>query len=123
MINSVTSSSPHVYATGGGSLPYVSYNPNSPVHGMIRPNGTEWEVFDNTGWQKINMNYADIGLNNDADKAIIWAIKKMREEEEWYKLATTNEAVRIALEQLEQARSRVELTAILARDYEEQTTS
>jgi hypothetical protein len=123
MINSVTSSSPHVYATGGGALPDVHYNPNSPVHGMIRPNGTEWEVFDGTSWQKIYTGSADIGLNNDADKAINWAIKKMREEEEWYKLATTNEAVRIALEQLEQARSRVELTAILARDYEEQTTS
>ena len=40
-----------------------------------------------------------------------------------YKLATTNEAVRIALDQLEQARTRLELTAHLARDYEETTTS
>jgi hypothetical protein len=39
----------------------------------------------------------------------------------WYSLASSNEAVRIALEQLEQAKTRLELTAILSREHE--TTS
>jgi hypothetical protein len=47
-----------------------------------------------------------------------WARKKRDEENEWYKLASSNEAVRIALEQLEQAKTRLELTAILSREYE-----
>jgi hypothetical protein len=64
------------------------------------------------------MNNADVGLNNDANEAISWAIKRMRQEEEWYKLASSNEAVRIALEELEKARSRLELTARLAREHE-----
>jgi len=124
MIKSVTSSSPHMYSTGGGtSFPYVSYNPGNPAQGCLRINGSDMEVFDGTVWQRIYMNNADVGLNNDANEAISWAIKRMRQEEEWYKLASTNEAVRIALEQLEQARTRLELTAHLARDYEEQTTS
>jgi hypothetical protein len=118
MINSVTSSSPHIYAAGGGSLPYVSHNPNNPAQGMLRINGSDMEVFNGSSWAKIYMNNTDIGLNNNANDAINWAIKRMREEEEWYKLASNNEAVRIALDQLEQARTRLELTAHLARDYE-----
>lgn len=123
MINSIASSSPHIYAAGGGSLPYVSHNPNNPIQGMIRVNGTDMEVYDGTVWQRIYMNNANIGLNNEADNAINWAIKRMREEQEWYKLASNNEAVRIALEQLEQAREKLELTAILAREYDKETAS
>jgi len=52
---------------------------------------------------------------------LLWARKKRDEESKWYALASSNEAVRIALDHLEQAKTRLELTAILAREYE--TTS
>lgn len=122
MINSITSSSQHVYAAGGSSWPYVSMNHSNPAQGMLRINGSDMEVFDGNTWMKIYANSANVGLNSDAEKAISWSIKQMKQEEEWYKLATTNEAVRIALDQLEQARTRLELTTILAKEYE-QTTS
>ncbi len=122
MINSVNSSSKHLYAAGGSSLPYVSYNPSNPSQGMLRINGSEMEVFDGNSWMKIYGNSANVGLNSDAEQAIDWAIKRQKQEKEWYELASSNEAVRIALEHLEQARTKVELTAILAREHE-QTTS
>jgi hypothetical protein len=122
MINSVTSSSKHVYAAGGSSLPYVSYNSSNPAQGMLRINGSEMEVFDGNQWMKIYASSANVGLNSEAESAIDWAIKRQKQEKEWYELASSNEAVRIALDQLEQARTRVELTAILAREHE-QTTS
>lgn len=118
MINSVNSSSRHIYATGGSSLPYVTSNMSNPSQGMVRINGTEMEVFDGHSWMKVYSGSATVGLNNEAEQAIDWAIKRMKQEKEWYELATTNEAVRIALDHLEQARTRVELTAHLARDYE-----
>lgn len=80
------------------------------------------EVFDGNSWVKIYASTANVGLNIEAEAAIDWAIKRQKQEQDWYELASSNEAVRIALDQLEQARTRVELTAILARDYE-QTTS
>jgi hypothetical protein len=123
MINSVNSSSRHMYATGGASLPYVSSNMSNPCQGMLRINGTEMEVFDGQVWVKVYSSSANVGLNNEAEQAIDWAIKHMKQEKEWYELATTNEAVRIALDQLEQARTRLELTAHLARDYDTETTS
>ena len=122
MINTITSSSQHLYASGGSSLPYVSVTHNNPSQGMLRLNGSNMEVFDGTAWKQIYLGSANVGLNTEAEQAISWAIKQMKQEKEWYELATTNQAVRIALDQLEQARTRVELTAILARDYE-QTTS
>ena len=122
MINTINSSSKHVYAAGGSSLPYVSYNSTNPAQGCLRINGSEMEVFDGNNWMKIYAGSANVGLNSDAEQAIDWAIKRMKQEKEWYELATTNEAVRIALDQLEQAQTRLELTAHLARDYETTTS-
>lgn len=124
MINSVTSSSQHLYTSGGGSLPYVSvtYNGNNnPMHGMLRVNGSEMEVFDGSSWIKIYQGSANIGLNSSASAAIDWAIQKMEEEKSWKELAEKNQAVKIALDNLEQARQQVDIIAKLAREHE--TTS
>ena len=123
MINSVTSSSPHLFASGGGSLPYVSQNYSNPMQGMLRINGSEMEVFDGNGWQKIYANHANVGLSGPASSAIDWAIKKMEEEKEWRQLAEKNQAVKIALDNLEQARQQVDIIAKLAREYDAETTS
>ena len=109
---------------GGGNtaLPYVAPNANNPMTGMMRINGTEMEVFNGSSWQMISSSYATVSMDQDALDIVQWARKKRDEESKWYALASSNEAVRIALEQLEQAKTRLELTAHLARDYE-QTTS
>jgi hypothetical protein len=119
MIKNLNSSSPHVFVSGGssGGLPWVAASSN-PIHGMVRVNGSEMEVFDGNGWVKIYTNDASIGLNKNADDAISWAIQKMQEEQEWQKLAESNQAVKIALDNLEQARRQVDITAKLAREYE-----
>lgn len=80
------------------------------------------EVFDGNTWMKIYASSANVGLNTEAEQAISWAIKRMKQEKDWYELATNNEAVRIALEQLEQAKARLELTTILAREHDETTS-
>lgn len=107
-------------SVGGGNtaLPYVGPNANNPMTGMIRIHNTELEVFNGSSWQMISASYATVGLDQDVLDIVQWARKKRDEENEWYKLASSNEAVRIALEQLEQAKTRLELTAILSREYE-----
>ena len=84
----------------------------------MRINGTEIEVFNGSSWLQLSTSYATVGLDQDILDIVQWARKKRKEEDDWYKLASTNEAVRIALEQLEQAKTRLELTAILSRDHE-----
>ena len=93
------------------------------MQGMLRINGSEFELFDGLSWVKIYMSNADIGLSSSANAAIDWAIKKMAEEEEWKKLAESNQAVKIALDNLEKARQQVDITAKLAREYDTETTS
>ena len=122
MIKTVTSSSPHIYATRSSTLPYVSHNPSNPAQGMLRINGYDMEVFDGSSWMKIYLSNADIGLSGTANSAIDWAIKKMDEEKAWQKLAEKNSAVKIALDNLEEARRQVDIIAKLAREHE-QTTS
>ena len=122
MIKNITSSSPHIYASGGGtSMPYISPNHSNPATGMVRMNGNDLEVYDGNMWMRIYMNDSNIGLNSAANSAIDWAIKKMDEEKEWKALAEKNQAVKIALDNLEQARQHVDITAKLAREYEQTT--
>ena len=107
-------------SVGGGNtaLPYVGPNSNNPMTGMLRINGTEMEVFNGSSWQMLSTSYATVGLDQDVLDIVQWARKRRDEESKWYALASSNEAVRIALEQLEPAKKRLELTAILAREYE-----
>ncbi len=123
MINSFTQASKYVTAyMGSNNDPYFSMS--APSSGMLRFNGDlrQMEVYDGMSWRTMNGTSASVSLNPDAEKAIDWVLKQMAQEKEWYELASTNEAVRIALEQLEQAKTRLELTTILAKDHE-QTTS
>ncbi len=122
MINSVNSSSKHLYAAGGSSLPYVSSNMSNPMQGMLRINGSEMEVFDGNAWIKIYAGTANVGLNSNAESAIDWAISRMEEEKSWKELAEKNQAVKIALENLEQARQQVDIIAKLAREYDTTTS-
>jgi hypothetical protein len=103
---------------GNTSVPYVNQNINNPMQGMLRINGTDMQVFDGSNWLNMNTSYATVGLDTDMQDLLQWARKKRDEENEWYNLASSSEAVRIALEQLEQAKTRLELTAILSRDHE-----
>ena len=103
---------------GNTALPYVGPNIQNPMTGMMRINGTEMEVFNGSSWLQLSTSYATVGLDQDTLDIVQWARKRRDEESKWYSLASSNEAVRIALEQLEQAKTRLELTAILSREYE-----
>ncbi len=123
MINSFTQASKYITAyMGSTNDPYFSMS--APSAGMLRFNGDNrnFEVYDGSNWRTMYGTSASVSLDPQAEKALEWAIKRMEQEKQWYELASSNEAVRIALDQLEQARTRLDLTAKLARDYE-QTTS
>lgn len=122
MIKNISSSNQYITTGGGSTLPYIQYNPSNPIQGMLRINGSDMEVFDGNSWTKIYMTDANIGLNNTANSAIDWAIKKMAEEKEWAELAKSNDSVKIALENLEQARQQLTIIAKLAKDYEHTTS-
>jgi hypothetical protein len=123
MIKGINSSSRYITVSGGSpSNTYIS--PGSVGAGMIRwnPNMNCMEVNDGNMWKTIDMSYASVELTSDAESLLEWARKKRDKETTLYALAEKNSAVKIALDNLEQAQQQLEITAHLAREHE-QTTS
>jgi hypothetical protein len=111
-------------STGGSTMPYI--NMNAPSSGMMRWNGNNnsIEVFDGSTnlWQQMYGKTADIQLSPQIQAVISWAHLKMAEESEWQKLATTNDAVKIALENMKKAKQQLDITAKLVKDHNETTS-
>ena len=124
MIKNITASGRYVQVSGGGSGTYVNGYSGLQGVGNMRYNTTNqcMEVFDGNSWVTIAMDYATVGLNSEAESLLDWARKKRDEELMWQSLANENKAVKIALDNLEQAKRQLDITAKLAREYE-QTTS
>ena len=123
MLQDITSSSRYVTTYGGGSsLPYVPSNSNNPIQGMIRVQNQNMQVFDGSSWINMTQSVSSVGLTPEAESLLDWARKKRDEEMMWQSLAKENKAVKIALDNLEQAQQQLDITAKLAREYE-QTTS
>lgn len=123
MINSFTQASKYITAyMGSTNDPHFSMT--APSAGMLRFNGDNrnFEVYDGSSWRAMYGTSASVSMSPDAEQAISWAIQKMAEEKDWKELAENNQAVKIALENLEQARQQLNITATLAREYD-QTTS
>jgi hypothetical protein len=124
MIKGIAQSGRYITVTNGNASTYVnSYSGQQGVGNMRFNTSTQnMEVFDGNSWLMLNMAHASVGLNNEAESLLDWARKKRDEELTWQNLAATSQAVKIALDNLEQARHQLDITAKLAREYE-QTTS
>ena len=111
-------------STGGSTMPYI--NMNAPSSGMMRWNGNNnsIEVFDGSTnlWQPMYGKTADIQLSPQIQAVMNWANLKMAEESEWEKLAKTNDAVKIALENMKKAKQQLDITAKLVKDHNETTS-
>jgi hypothetical protein len=80
------------------------------------------EVFDGTNWVQLNMGSVSVGLNGEAESLLDWARERRNQELEWENLAASSEAVKIALENLEQAKRQLAITAHLAKEINETTS-
>jgi hypothetical protein len=79
------------------------------------------EVFDGTSWVMLNMDYASVGLNGEAEALLDWIKSKQRQEIELLELASKNQAVLTALENVKKAQEQLTIISHLAREHE--TTS
>jgi hypothetical protein len=120
MIKNITPIGRYITVSGGNSSTYVNGYSGAQGVGNMRFNTStqNMEVFDGNSWVTLNMDYASVGLNGEAESLLDWARKKRDEELAWQNLAQTSEAVKIALDNLEQAKQQLDITAKLARDYE-----
>ena len=122
MIKGLTGTCGVTVSGGNTALPYVGPNVSNPMTGMLRIQNTDIEVFNGNVWQQLSSSYGTVSLDQDVLDIVQWARKKRDEELAWKNLANDNKAVKIALDNLEQARQQLDITVKLAREYE-QTTS
>ena len=124
MINNIMAQGRYVQVSGGTSSTYINGYSGLQGVGNMRYNTSNqhMEVFDGNSWVMLNMGSVSVGLNGEAESLLDWACEKRNEELAWQSLAEKNQAVKIALDNLEKARQQLDVTAKLAREYE-QTTS
>jgi hypothetical protein len=123
MIKSISATGRYFTTSGSNASTYINGYSGAQGVGNMRYNTTNQnlEVFDGNNWIMMNMDYASAGLTPEAESLLDWAKQKRNEELAWESLAKDNQAVKIALDNLEKARQQLDITAKLARDYE--TTS
>ena len=125
MIKGITQSGRYTMVSNGNASTYVNNYSGSQGVGNMRYNTSSqnMEVYDGSNWVMLNTSYASVGLTPEAESLLDWAREKRNEELAWKALAEKNQAVKIALDNLEEARRQLDVTAKLAREYDTETTS
>ena len=109
MIKGLTGSHGITVSGGNTNIPYITHNPNNPIQGMIRINGTDMEVFNGTGWQTLNTGYATVSLDDDTQLLLQWARTQRQLEQNRATLIKNNPALEKAWEAIKRAEANFEL--------------
>jgi len=73
----IYSNSPYLFVNSNSSIPYV--NMSNPSAGMVRYNGSRFEVYDGYSWLTWNQT-STISTSAELDNIVNWAKEKMLEE-------------------------------------------
>lgn len=104
MIKTISGSSPHLIVQGG--FPSTNYFNTSAGYlnvGELRfnPNSQNIEVYDGQMWRELQQGHVQVSLTSEANAALDWATKKMREERELEELAKDYPILEDAMRDLE----------------------
>jgi hypothetical protein len=118
MLKGISPQGKYMYVHGGNASTYVNGFSGAQGVGNMRfnTNTQNIEVFDGNNWMTLAMDYATVGLNGDAESLLDWARQRRDEELMWESLAKDNQAVKIALDNLEKAKQQLKITSTLARE-------
>jgi hypothetical protein len=122
MIKGINSSGKYLTVTGGtSSNPYIS--PGSVGAGMMRynPNMNCIEVNDGNSWKTLEMSYATVDLNADAESLLQWA--REQRDKQWVRESKmkSNPALKKAYEAILRAEENYDLLESIAGDYNEES--
>lgn len=109
MIKGLTGSSNVIVNGGSTSFPYVPYNSNNPIQGMLRLNGQDLQVFDGSAWVNLGSSYASVDLSADAQSLLQWAREQRDKQRKREQLIDTNPALRKAFEAIQRAEANFNL--------------
>ena len=103
MIKNITGG-PGVVVNGGNvSVQYINQNINNPMQGMIRVAGSDFQVFDGTGWQQLATGYPSVSLDGETQDLLQWARTQRQLEMNRKTLIENNPALAKAYESIKRA--------------------
>jgi hypothetical protein len=74
------------------------------------------EVYDGQMWVEMNTSHASVGLTPDAESALDWALKRMREDLELEYLAKSNPTIADLLNQKKELDDKIKMIQILTKE-------
>lgn len=109
MIKGLTGGSNIIVSGGSTSFPYVPYNSNNPIQGMLRLNGQDLQVFDGTTWMNLGSSYASVDLSADAQSLLQWAREQRDKQHKREALIKNNPALQKAFEAIQRAEANFDI--------------
>jgi hypothetical protein len=111
MIKNLTGG-PGVIVNGGNNVsPYINQNINNPMQGMIRLNGSDFQVFDGTGWQQLATAYPSVSLDGETQDLLQWARTQRQLDLNRKTLIENNPALEKAYEAIQRAEANFDILA------------
>lgn len=120
MIKGITSNSQWLTVQNGSTSNYINNYSGAQGVGNMRYNTStqNMEVFDGNNWMQLNMAYASVDLNHEAQSLLEWA--RNERSKQWTREAKikSNAALRKAYEAIQRAEENFDiLEKIVGEDY------
>jgi hypothetical protein len=74
------------------------------------------EVYDGNRWVEMNTSHASVGLTPDAESALDWALRKMREDLELEYLAKSNPTIADLINQKKELDDKIKMVQTLIKE-------
>ena len=113
MIKNITPGLGIYIAANNYSTPYVDMSRHSA--GMVRYNGSNFEVYNGTDWVQFSSSIPQIELDGVTQEAVQWVRRKMEQEKHLLELAKTHPTVADALLARDRAEDAVKIAAALCK--------
>ena len=116
MIKDISGNSEYLTVSGSGgyNTPYI--NMTNPSAGMVRYNGSNFEVYDGSVWIGMNMGYTHIDVSGKTREILQWAEAKMHQEREIMQLVETNPTVADAYNTYKEAADKLAVVMKLTQE-------
>jgi hypothetical protein len=88
-----------------------------PSSGMVRYNGSNFEVYDGSSWMTIHSNYLTVELSSDVHELLQWAKLKRDYEFQIKTLAEQHPELTDAANNLKRAQEQFDLLLALSQDH------
>jgi hypothetical protein len=119
MIKTVNGSGRYMMVQGGfPATTYINTSSGYMNVGDVRfnTNMQMLEVYDGNRWVEMNTSHASVGLTPDAESALDWALRRMREDLELEYLAKSNPTIADLINQKKELEDKIKMVQTLMKE-------